>query len=281
MVNAGTDRSRAKGSTFSNALSDSINEAWNGSQSTNSAWNDAQSTNDSYSRGLTGAQGTTTQNVWNPQAGALQSIYGQAGNLAGGRGAAAQGAAGVSQTARSAWEQSLQPGGNPYFSKNVQGAIDQATQSFNRGIVPGLTEAGVGAGAYGTSRDALARGEAAGLAQQGIQNMVGGMYSDQYAADQGMRANSLGLAPQMQAMQYAPLSAAAGIVGGPTVLGQSQNTSFGNTVGGSTGQSTSGGGSYGQSTAQGGSFGRSNSSAQGGGVNSSKTDAYKFGVLSK
>jgi hypothetical protein len=291
------DHSSSTGTNFSNSVANSISNAWNNAQSSNSAWNEgesgsvnnATSSTDSFNQGVTGAQGTTSQNVWGPQAGTLQSIYGQAGNLAAGQGQPARDAAGVNSSARAAWEQSLQPGGNPYFSQNVQGAIDQATQGFKRQVIPGLTEAGVGAGAYGTSRDALARGEAAGLAQQGIQNMTGQMYAQQYGVDEQRRANALNLAPQMQGMNYAPLTTAAGIVGGPTVLGSSQNTSYGNTVGGSTGQSLATGSSYGntaggsrgQSTTAGGSHSRSGARSQSKGNTAGRSAGNEFGILSK
>jgi hypothetical protein len=77
------------------------------------------------------------------------------------------------------------------------------------------------------------------------------------------------MAPQMQGMQFAPLLAAAQAIGGPTVLGQSQQggSSFGTTLGGSSGYTMGGN----QSNAQSTSSGQGGSTSRSGG----------FGILSK
>jgi hypothetical protein len=63
------------------------------------------------------------------------------------------------------------------------------------------------------------------------------MYAQQYQGDRALAGQALGMAPQMQGMQTAPLTTAAGIIGAPTVLGQQQSTNtasnYGTQAGGS------------------------------------------------
>lgn len=188
-----------------------------------------------------------TQDVWSPQAGALQGLYGAAQGMLGGGGPA--GAMNqIGNQAAGAWGQALQPGQNPYFAGNVDAAINQASQGWQREVLPGLDARGVGAGQYGSSRDSLARGEAAGMMGQGIANMTGQMYANQYGSDLQRQMQALGMTGAMQGAQMAPLQGAQGLIGGPTVLGQggSSGSSFGSSFG--TGSSLSGGQSTGWSS---------------------------------
>ena len=110
---------------------------------------------------------------------------------------------------------------------------------------------GVAVGQLGGSRDQLARGQAAGEFGQGMQNLVGQLYGQQYNADTMARSQALGQTGAMQAAQYSPLFAAQQLIGGPTVLGRSasagQNTGFNTSAGGN--QST--GSSFGNSSSMG------------------------------
>ena len=211
-------------------------DSWAGSQST--------SAQGSAAAGQSYGQSTGAQDVWGAQAPALQDLYGAAAALMLGQGQYGRGAEGVAARARSAWADQLTPGGNPYFEKSVQGAIDQATQGFTRDVLPELDARGVGVGQYGGERDSLARGQAAGQFGAGLSQQVAGLYANQYATDQQRAAAALGQSGNVQAMQMAPLTTAAGIVGGPTVLGRQQSTS------GSTNQATSWGTSNSQSAAR-------------------------------
>lgn len=56
---------------------------------------------------------------------------------------------------------------------------------------------------------------------------------------QAQRMQALGLMPQFQQMQWAPQLAAAGMIGGPTVLGQSGQQAWNTSQGTSFGQGTS------------------------------------------
>jgi hypothetical protein len=234
--------------------SKAVSEQQQQSTASSTGWNVGQ--NDAFNVGQQGAQnfGQTSQGVWDAQSPALQSLYGAAQSMLGS--GAGQG---VTDQAQAAWAQQLTPGGNPYFSQSLQGAIDQATRGFNQSVLPGLTDQGVAAGAMGTPRHQLAVGQAAGQFGQDLTNMVGQMSSQQYTADQNRALGALGMAPQMQGMQFQPLLAASQAIGGPTVLGQSQSggSSFGTTLGGSSGYTAGGNQSNAQSSGYGGSTQRS------------------------
>jgi len=215
------------------------------SRSNQQQQNQSYAQNESQSYGVTGSQsGSTqgslnTQDVFGAQQPALQQLYGAAQGLLGQSGGAGMGAQGVANDARGAWLQQLQPGGNPYFSQSMQGAIDAATRGFNQNVLPGLADAGVAAGAYGMPRDQLARGQAAGMFGQDLTNMVGQMATQQYQGDQNRALGALGMAGQMQGLQLAPLQLAGQMIGGPTVLGQA--SSFGQNSSSSSGFAQSSG----------------------------------------
>jgi hypothetical protein len=231
-----------------------VSESQQQSTANSTGWNYGQ--NQSFNLGQQGASnfGQTSQDVWGAQSPALQSLYGAAQSMLGS--GAGQG---VTDQAQAAWAQQLTPGGNPYFSQSLQGAIDAATRGFNQNVLPGLADQGVRADAMGTPRHQLAVGQAAGQFGQDLTNMVGQMSSQQYTADQNRALGALGMSGQMQGMQFAPLLAAAQAIGGPTVLGQSQTggQSFGTSVGGSSGFTAGGNQSNAQSSGFGGSTGRS------------------------
>ena len=206
---------------------------WNKATSDSESQGGNQATNYGSSYGNTGS--TSTQGVWGAQDPALQSLYAGAQGLLGGN-AQAQQADSVSQQARSAWAQSLQPGQNPYFQNNVQGAIDQASDSWKRSILPELDARGTAAGQYGGARDNLARGEAAGQFGQSLTKMTGDLYGQQYGIDAASRAQALGQTGAMQGSIFAPQQQAQSMIGGPTVLGN--GSSFGTSGSSQAGQSS-------------------------------------------
>jgi hypothetical protein len=215
------------------------------------------------SQGFTGGQSSGTQDVWGAQSPALAQLYSQAQQLMSGQGAAGQGAAGVAQNARNAWADQLTPGGNPYFERSVQGAIDSATTGFNRNVLPELEARGVGVGQYGGQRDSLARGQAAGDFGDSLQRNVGQMYAGQYQGDRALAGQALGQSGMVQNMQTAPLTTAGSLIGGPTVLGQQQASNFG------------------QQSAQNSSWGSALSNNQSMGTSQGTSSDDKVGIMSK
>lgn len=201
----------------------------NASKSTNKGTSWASGGSENESRNWSNAIGSSLSaaqsksDVWGAQQPALSSLYDAALNFAQARTPAGQSAQQVAGQAQNAWMQQLTPGGNPYFERSVQGAIDQATQGFTQQVLPELDARGVQVGQYGQARDSLARGQAAGIFGQGLANTVSGMYANQYQGDQNRALSALGQAQQVQNLQSAPLTTAAGIIGGPTVLQDSQS----------------------------------------------------------
>lgn len=181
----------------------------------------------------------SNQNVWGGQAPALQSLYGAAqGQAAAGMNPALTQASngGIDALSKIAGGQTaLDPFTNPNSDlarQQLQDASTQIGNQFNRVTLPGLTSAAGTAGALGGSRDSLARGVAASDAQQQIgqagTSIFSNMWSNAAQAASGKTDAMLaagqalpGAAMQNYGMSWAPLSQLAGILGGPTVLGNS------------------------------------------------------------
>lgn len=220
-----------------------------------------QSTSNSYGYNDSLAQSVnaSNQSVWGPQAGGLQQLYGQAQKLMGQQG----NMQGISQgqvnqvmpgaRAGMAATQDIAGGGGPLaqYAQPNNALAQQETESlaqtvgdqFRRQVLPGLTSNANLTGGLGGSRDALARGVAGGDAARAISQGATDLYGQQYAigaqAAQGQTSAqlaagsalpemassiyNLGMTPQQAA--WAPLTSAAGVFGGPTVLGQSYGLS--------------------------------------------------------
>lgn len=220
----------------------------------------SSSTGYGYNQSLAQSMNASTQNVWGAQAPALQDLYGRAGQLAG-----QQGDAGAVQqklvndnmgavNGGIGALQDLAAGGGVlanYANPNsdmARSMLDNASQAigenFNRNILPGITSAAGQVGGIGGSREALARGVAAGDAANAIGRAATDIYSQQYnvgaqaaagltdarlSAAQALPgaatgAVNLGMSPYAAA--WAPLTSMANILGGPTVLGNSLGMSI-------------------------------------------------------
>jgi hypothetical protein len=193
--------------------------------------------------------GGSSQNVWGGQVPALESLYANAQSLLGspGMAAAPQQFQNTMGQGVNAWAGALNPGQSQYFDASLNNAIDAATRGFTQNVLPSLQDAGIRAGAVGSPRAQLAQGQAAGQFGEGLQNMVAQMANQQYGMDRQLQGQALGMTPQMAGSWFAPLSQAASMIGGPTVLGQSANlsNSYARGANQSTGQSS--GGSSGKS----------------------------------
>jgi hypothetical protein len=196
----------------------SVNSSKQSSNQASNQWSEAQSEGYNQSLGL----GRSTQDVYGAQQPALGALYAGAQELLSGGGLAAK-QGGLMQQATNAWANQLTPGGNPYFSQSVQGAIDQASRGFTQNVLPQLRSNATAVGQYGEPRDQLAQGQAAGQFGQDLQAMASSMYANQYAGDQQRALQAVGMAPQLGAAMFQPLTQAQGMIGGPTVLGQSTN----------------------------------------------------------
>lgn len=179
------------------------------------------------------------QTVWGPQAAALQQMYGGATNLMNQQSGQMFGTASAAANAALPYSgmQQLAQYANPntgLAQKQLSQYSEQVGQEFARNILPQLrTGAGIG-GNMGGSREALAKGVAAGDASRAIAQGGTDLYAQQYGIGAQAAAQLPGAAMgyynmRMQPYQaaWAPYTAAAGVFGGPTTLSAQQGINLG------------------------------------------------------
>lgn len=238
-------------------------------QSTSAQTASSGQTSNTYNQSSSnqGQQATSGQNVWGDQSLALNQLYGQSSGILTGNSPYAQEANQLGAMGQQAWQGQLTPGANPYFDQAVQASIDQATESFKKGTLADLDARSAGVGQLGSARDRLATGEAAGQFGTSIAQTAAQQRAQQYSADQDRALQAIGMTGNMQQSAYSPLSVAASLIGGPTVLNSSQSTGWGGSQsmgqGGSNAWSASSG--YGQGTGSGNAWNMNSS----GGIKSS------------
>lgn len=69
---------------------------------------------------------------------------------------------------------------NPHLERSVNAALQQANTSFNRNVMPGLTQNSIGAGGAGGSRAGIAQGLAMGDHSRNLANTAAGMHNQNY-----------------------------------------------------------------------------------------------------
>lgn len=209
----------------------------------------------SYNQSLAQSLSQSGQSIWGPQGAGLENLYGQVSGMLGQQGNA-QGVSqgnvnnvmGQAQTGLNAvagiagGRTALDPFTDPNSALAQRQTADLATtvgNEFNRNILPGIKSNSGLAGQMGSSRDALARGVAAGDAATAISQGGTNFYANAYntaAQAAGAKTSAmlsagqslpdlstgvynLGMSPQQAA--WAPLMAAGSIFGGPTALSSS------------------------------------------------------------
>lgn len=207
-----------------------------------------QSSTDQFNR--------SNQSVWGQQAPFLGGLFQGASNLAGAQqGVQGQAQGLVDQILPSTFGglgglSGIAGGGGPLqpFTQPDNGLVQQQLGSlgtnladfFNTSLLPGLNSAAISAGGLGATRHNLAAGEAAGDMARAFSTGTTDIMSNAYNTAAGAAGNlqqgmigaaqgigdlgtsmyNLGMSPFQAA--WAPLTAQAGILGGPTVLGQSE-----------------------------------------------------------
>jgi hypothetical protein len=157
-----------------------------------------------------------TSSVWGEQSPYLQDLYQQ--------GAAALGGftpnQGIADQALGAWQGQLNPQQNPYLNDMTQTFRDQLGQANQASGGQAAALGGYGGGRQGVAEH---------LNAQSFQSNVGNFLGQQYQGDQnrasqalGMGGQVLGLQPYQQQQQA--LQNQAGLVGGPTVLGEGSSS---------------------------------------------------------
>ena len=187
-------------------------------------------------------------NVWGPQAGYLQDLYGQAqGTLGSQQGYAGQGSLDQAGGALGQSQQALQRLANPQQTDPLMGLYaNQIGQQFNEQIAPGIRGDAMLGGNRGGSRQGIGLGLAGARAGQQLQDFGAQLWGQQQqnalqaaqglqgvAGGYGQLSGQQGMAPWQNLQQY------AGLIGGPA---------FQNLGGYSKSQGTSsGGGGWGHS----------------------------------
>ena len=213
------------------------------------------------SSGKNSSQSTNSTNVWGGQAPFLQDMFGQGSSLMQqqqGVGQYAQDMMGGMLPGINAAMGSMgnmAQGGGPLqqFTNPNNGLISQQLgmlgsslgDMFNNTVMPGLTSQANSAGGLGGSRHQLGIGQAAGNMfdqfQQGATSIMGNAYNQAANSAGQLQQSMMGAAGAMPGMggdifnlgmspfnaAWAPLQNQAGLLGGPTVLGQGQSSAQG------------------------------------------------------
>lgn len=226
----------------------------------------SSSQSDSYGYSLSNAlsENASGQSIYGPQAQHLQSLWDRAGyqsqNSWGDVAANRQmNTANLEQMrmGQDALQGIVQGQGplQPFTNVNndlVQRQIgDLGTQMgkfFNEQLMPGITGSAIGAGQFGSGRNQIATGQAAGdvmdAYSQGLTSIMGNAYNQALGAAGMQSQNMIGASNQLaqNAMgmsnlgmanfnaMWAPLQNYQGLLGGPTVLGSSYGYSGANQV---------------------------------------------------
>lgn len=90
---------------------------------------------------------------------------------------------------------------NPYTKTNVDSALRKLSDNFTMNTLPGLRRAAIGNGTYGSSRNEIAEGAAAGALANEMLNTSSQMYGNAYNATQQNALNALGESSNQQLTQ--------------------------------------------------------------------------------
>jgi len=75
-------------------------------------------------------------------------------------------------------------GANPYTAQQAQNLQATSNQNLSQNVMPGIGHGAIAAGQYGSSRQGIAEGVAAGNAQAGVNTGQANLYSNAYQTDQ-------------------------------------------------------------------------------------------------
>lgn len=75
-------------------------------------------------------------------------------------------------------------GQNPYIQAQAQNIQAQSNQNLGQNVMPGIGQGAQAAGQYGSTRQGIAQGVAAGNAQAGVNTAQANLYSNAYQSDQ-------------------------------------------------------------------------------------------------
>ena len=90
---------------------------------------------------------------------------------------------------------------NPYTQANVGSALQQMSNNFQMNTLPGMRHQAIGDGTYGSTRNEMAEGQAAGALSNQMYNTANSMYGNAYNTAQTNSLNALGQTANQQQTQ--------------------------------------------------------------------------------
>lgn len=187
-----------------------------------------------YSQSKNRASSSSSQDIWGGQAPYLQDLYKQGQGFLESQMAGGDYGSQFQAPAFAAWQQMMNPQGNPYLQGQVQNAQWLAGEGFSNYILPALQSSAVAGGNLGGSRGGIAAGMAAQEAQRQQGDIATQFYGQAYQGDMQRALQALGMTGGLAGLQgasWSPLMQYAALLGRPTVLGESSSTSKGDSFG--------------------------------------------------
>jgi hypothetical protein len=226
--NKGKQSSQSIASGYTQSTDSSFAESQAGSRQGTRATDSASSFD--RAGAFSAGQDQSSQNVWGGQGGYLQDLY------AGGAGAvnqAQQERAAMLPDQQAALQRNLRGGVNP----ELQAYAGDVQENFTQNILPQIQGQAGMHNAIGGSRQGVAEGVAGGMANRDVSNFAAKLYGQ----DQDRALSALGMTTDIQNQALTPYQQLAGIIGGPTVLGESSGATVGGSqsIGGSQSQGDS------------------------------------------
>ena len=203
----------------------------------------SESQQQSSQQATNSSQGTSAQGVWSGQVPFLEGLYQRGSQLLGQSYAGGTPGAEYQSPAFAAWSRLIGGGGeNPLLARSISNAQSRAAEGFNENILPGLQSSAISSGNLGGSRGQIAAGIAGRDAQRGQERIAQEMGFQDYGQSQQRILQALGMTgglAGLSASSFAPLAAFAQLLGRPTVIGGSQQSSSGASSGWGSGDSSS------------------------------------------
>ncbi len=160
------------------------------------------------------------QSVWGAQSPYLQDLFAQGQNALG---VAQEQNNQLMPQVTSAYENALNPQGNPYLDQMAQSGLGQLQQNFGQTLSQ-IRDGAVNTGSLGGARQGVAEGIAARDMGTQATNFTSALYGNNYQQDQNRALTAVNMAPQVANQAFSPLSGYQQVLGSPTVLGQSRGT---------------------------------------------------------
>lgn len=113
---------------------------------------------------------------------------------------------------------------NASYQGSLRSITDNATENFNRNVLPGLTESYASGGAFGGSDHQLAAGTAAGDLNRGVATAGANLASNYYQIGAGRANTALGNVPGLLLGQGAQYGQLAGVGGAQDARRQAELT---------------------------------------------------------